>query len=77
MEQIRSGSLDIDNRPCIQDPGFLNTPHALWAMELFLAIAGGAASAVESVERYGGLTTKKKKASCLPGRNRPDFEFHN
>jgi hypothetical protein len=56
---------EMESRRFIQDPGFLDDPHALWAAMKFLSIAGGAIAAVESVKTYAGLIRKKRK-TCGP-----------
>jgi hypothetical protein len=67
----------MESRQCIQDPGFFDDPHAVWAAMMFLSIDGRAAFAVESVQRYAGLTQKKKKVSCLSRHCHPDPLYLN
>ncbi|MBN1440412.1 MAG: hypothetical protein JW929_13470 [Anaerolineales bacterium] len=63
---------DMEIRKCIQDPGFLDDPHARWAALRFVELAGHRADvAVESVEPYAGLIQKKKKAGCPVTRGQP------
>ena len=67
--------MEMKPRSCMQDPGFLDDPHARWAVVMFVATAGRATFAVESVQRYAGLAQKKKKASFVTGAYHPDPEY--
>jgi hypothetical protein len=64
---------DRTSRYCIQDPGFLDDPHAVWAAVMFIALADRTAGAVESVQRYAGMIQTKKtvSSSLRPGHPVP------
>jgi hypothetical protein len=77
MAKTRLNPPQLQTRKCIQDPGFLEDPHALWAVMLFISFPGRANSAVESVQRYAGLTQKRKKAGCWSWQAHPEQTYLN
>jgi hypothetical protein len=67
----------IEPRPCIQDPGFLEDPQALWALAMFLAFADRAAVAVESAQRYALIAMNKEKIRRLSEFSYPASNCRN
>jgi hypothetical protein len=65
--------IETDFRIALQDPEVLDAPHVRRAAIRSIGLAGRrAAFAVESVQRYAGLTQIQKRLSCLSRNGQPD-----
>jgi hypothetical protein len=59
----------------LQDSDFIHNPRALGSADMFSVLSLQAMIAVESVQRYGGLTQKKNDAYSKPRRGRHELPY--
>jgi hypothetical protein len=59
----------------LQDSDFIHNPRALGSADMFSVLSLQAMIAVESVQRYGGLTQKKNDSYGKPRRGHHELAY--